>query len=99
MLWSPPEYSRGKTTTTLISFDCQVGSLPFTYLGLTLGTTKPNIEEFLPLIKKVERRLGGISNMLFHGGKLELEFHKGSSLNWTNTGSIAFGEDLTCDLK
>lgn len=49
-------------------FDCQARSLPFTYLGLPLGLTKPTIEEFFPLIKKVERRLGSISNMLSQGG-------------------------------
>lgn len=53
-------------------FDCQAGPLPFTYLGLTLGLTKTTIEEFFPLIKKVERRLRGISNMLSQGGKLQL---------------------------
>lgn len=37
------------------TFDCQKGSLPFTYLGLPLGTTKPKIEEFVPLIQKMEK--------------------------------------------
>jgi hypothetical protein len=27
---------------------CQVGSLPFTYIGLPLGTTRPYVEEFAP---------------------------------------------------
>lgn len=34
-----------------------VGSLPFTYLGLHLGTTKPAIEDYSPLMNQVERRL------------------------------------------
>jgi hypothetical protein len=28
-------------------FGCQIGSFPFTYLGLPLETTKPRIEDFL----------------------------------------------------
>lgn len=46
------------------TFGCSEGSLPFTYLGLPLGTTKPRIQEFLPLVNKYERRLGGISTFL-----------------------------------
>ena len=29
-------------------FGCSVGSMPFTYLGLPLGTTRASIQEFLP---------------------------------------------------
>lgn len=51
---------------------CQTGNLPFTYLGLPLGTTKPNIEDFLPLIQRIERRLTCTSSFLSQGGKLEM---------------------------
>jgi hypothetical protein len=47
------------------TFDCQTGSMPFTYLGLPLGTTKPKIEDFLPLVQKVERRLTSTSTFLY----------------------------------
>lgn len=53
-------------------FNCQTGSLPFTYLGLPLGTVKPNIEDFLPLIHRVERRLACASAFLSQGGKFEM---------------------------
>jgi hypothetical protein len=49
---------------------CSKGTLPFTYLGLPLGTTKPKIIDFLPMVSKCERRLGGISNMLSQAGRL-----------------------------
>jgi hypothetical protein len=39
------------------TFGCQVGSMPFTYLGLPLGTTKPSVQDFTPLLNRVERRL------------------------------------------
>lgn len=29
---------------------CQVGSLPFTCLGLSLGSSKPKFEHYLPLL-------------------------------------------------
>lgn len=54
------------------TFQCQKGSLPFTYLGLPLGTTKPNIEDFVPLMQKVEKRLQCTSMFLSQGGKLEM---------------------------
>jgi hypothetical protein len=53
-------------------FACQKGSLPFTYLGLPLDTTKPSIHDFLPLLQKIERRLTCTSSFLSQGGKLEM---------------------------
>lgn len=32
------------------TFGCLVGTLPFTYLGLPLGLTKPRVDEFLPMV-------------------------------------------------
>jgi hypothetical protein len=54
------------------TFGCQTGTLPFTYLGLPLGTTKQKIIDFLPLVNKCERRLGGISAMLNQAGRLQI---------------------------
>jgi hypothetical protein len=54
------------------TFECQTGSMPFTYLGLPLGTTKPKIEDFLPLVLKVERRLISTSIFLSQAGRLEM---------------------------
>ncbi|WVZ90370.1 hypothetical protein U9M48_036677 [Paspalum notatum var. saurae] len=46
------------------AFGCSTGSLPFTYLGLPLGSTKPKVEDFLPLVQKCERRLASTVNKL-----------------------------------
>jgi hypothetical protein len=54
------------------TFECHEGSMPFTYLGLPLGTTKPKIEDFLPLVQRVERRLVSTSSFLSQAGKLEM---------------------------
>jgi hypothetical protein len=51
---------------------CQVGSMPFTYLGLPMGTTKLTMQEFLPLLSRVERRLMGITPFTSYAGRLTL---------------------------
>jgi hypothetical protein len=53
------------------SFGCSVGRLPFTYLGLPLGTTKPTIQDMSPLVGMVERRLNASARFLGYGGRLE----------------------------
>jgi hypothetical protein len=52
------------------TFNYQTGSLPFTYLGLPLSNSKPTIQEFLPLVHRVERRLVSTATFLTQGGKL-----------------------------
>lgn len=52
------------------SFGCNTETLPFTYPGLPMGTTKPKIEDFLPLVERIDRRLSGTSSMLSYGGRL-----------------------------
>jgi hypothetical protein len=54
-----------------VSFGCQMGSLPFTYLGLPMGTTKPTIQDLSPLVGLVERRLNASARFLNYGGRLE----------------------------
>lgn len=61
------------TTTHLAQlFGCVVGSLPFTYLGLPLGLTKPKVIEFMPLVTRCERRLSFTSPFLSQAGRLEV---------------------------
>jgi hypothetical protein len=54
------------------TFGCSVGSLPFTYLGLPLNLQKPLVEDCLPLVLRIERRLISTSLFLSHGGNLQL---------------------------
>jgi hypothetical protein len=54
------------------TFGCVVGSLPFTYLGLPLGLTKPTVQEFLPLITKCEKRLVNTSTFMSQAGMLQM---------------------------
>jgi hypothetical protein len=53
-------------------FGCQLQDMPFTYLGLPMGTTKPRVEHFAPLMNRVERQLTAISSILTQAGKLQL---------------------------
>jgi hypothetical protein len=52
-------------------FGCVVGRLPFTYLGLPLGITKPTIQDLSPLVGLVERRMNASARFLGYGGRLE----------------------------
>lgn len=54
------------------TFQCQIRTLPFTYLGLTMGLRKPKLDAFLPLIQKIERRLSSTSHFLSQAGRLQM---------------------------
>jgi hypothetical protein len=54
------------------AFGCQIASLPFTYLGLPLGTTKPKIQDLTPIVTRLERKLTSISCFLSQGARLQL---------------------------
>jgi len=54
------------------TFNCEIGSLPFTYLGLPLNLTKPRVVDFTPLVNRCERRLAATSVFLNQAGRLEV---------------------------
>jgi hypothetical protein len=54
------------------TFGCSVGTLPFAYLGLPLGTTRPNIQDLTPIVDQLERRLNASARFLDYGGRLQL---------------------------
>jgi hypothetical protein len=54
------------------TLNCQTGSMPFTYLGVPLGLSKPRICHFLPLIQRIEGRLSYTSALLSQAGRLEV---------------------------
>jgi hypothetical protein len=45
------------------------GTYPFIYLGLPMGTTKPKVEDFSPLVNKVERRISATFTWLTMAGR------------------------------
>jgi len=46
------------------AFGCAIGSMPFTYLGLPMGTTKQRMEDLTPIMDGMERRLHACSSFL-----------------------------------
>jgi len=71
-LMVPINLEEEKLDLLAASFNCAKGSLPFTYLGLPLGITKPKVEDFLPLVSKCERRLQAASLFLSQAGRLQM---------------------------
>lgn len=51
-------------------YDCSVGNMPFIYLGLPLGDTRPMVLELAPLADTVEQMLNAFSRILNYGGRL-----------------------------
>lgn len=53
-------------------FGCMVGDLPFTYLGIPMGISRPKVIDFSPLVDRVERRLSATSALLSYEDRLTL---------------------------
>lgn len=51
-------------------FGCAIGQMPFTYLGLPLGTTRPSVSDLMPMVASVERRISVAASLLDYGSKL-----------------------------
>lgn len=60
----PINVDEAKWSELIGSLGCQLGTMCFTYLGLPLGTTRPSVREFMPILTRMEKRLMGISNLL-----------------------------------
>jgi len=68
----PIDLTAIKASPLVSTFGCNLGNMPFTYLGLPLGTTRPTIQEFNTLMSRIESRLNGISMLLLYQGRLIL---------------------------
>jgi hypothetical protein len=68
----PINVDHDKITALAATFGCMVGSFPFTYLGLPMGLTKPQVKDYAPLICRIERKLSASSQWLSHAGRLQL---------------------------
>lgn len=51
---------------------CQLGSFPFTYLGLPLSTNKLKTEDFTVMTQRIGRRITGCSTLISYDGRLQL---------------------------
>jgi len=68
----PINVQDGDVNALATALGCQVASMPFTYLGLPMGTTKPRMEDLTPLMDRVERKLSAFSSYLSYSGHLQM---------------------------
>jgi hypothetical protein len=66
----PINISDDKAQHLAMTIGCSIASMPFTSLGLPLGTTRPAVDEFLPFLNKIEKRMMGLNKMLSYQGGL-----------------------------
>ena len=52
------------------TFGCATGSLPFTYLGLPLGSSRPTVQDLSPVVDQMQRRLNASVRFLDYGSRL-----------------------------
>lgn len=62
--------SDAKLEITKSTLGCQLGSFPFTYLGLPLSNHKLKIEDFTAMMQRIERRISGCSTLIFYDARL-----------------------------
>jgi hypothetical protein len=53
-----------------------------------MGTSKPKVDDFIPLVQRIERRLTSTSNFLTQVGRLEMVNSVLSSLTTFHMGKI-----------
>jgi hypothetical protein len=66
----PINISPGRCFELAATFGCKPESLPSTYLGLPMGTTRPKMEDLVSIIQRIDRRLVGIADTLSYDGRL-----------------------------
>jgi hypothetical protein len=64
----PINISQDKAELLAGGFGCTVGTYPFTYLG----TTKPKVEHFAPLVSRIEIRISATATWLTMAGRATL---------------------------
>jgi hypothetical protein len=65
----PLNMSQEQAVILSSTFGCQLGTFPFTYLGLLMRTTKPRVKDYMPLMDKTERRLTSTFAFLTRAGR------------------------------
>jgi hypothetical protein len=68
----PINISDDKTQHLSQTIGCSVAAMPFTYPGLPLGATRPHVENFLPFLWRIEKRMIGLNKLLSYQDKLIL---------------------------
>ena len=69
---TPINISEDEATSLAQLMDCKIATMPFTYLGLPMGTTRPSMKDCAPSLDRVERRLNATVSFLSYGDNLVL---------------------------
>jgi hypothetical protein len=68
----PINVSTQKMDISAMTFQCQIGTFPFTYLGIPMGLTKPTLKAFMSLMQKIENQLISTSMYLSQAGRIQM---------------------------
>jgi hypothetical protein len=68
----PINIDSDQATALANAFECKVETLPFSYLGLPLGTTRPSVADLMPIVSRLDKRLSGISFLMSYTRRLTL---------------------------
>ena len=68
----PINISQERIQSFSVTLGCNVGTLPFSYLGMPLSLTKPKVSDFMIILQRISSRLAGCSTFLSYGEKLVL---------------------------
>jgi mannosylglycoprotein endo-beta-mannosidase len=68
----PINISSERSSSLAQVFGCNAGSFPFTYFGLPMGLTKPQVKDYANLIFRTERMMSATSQFLSLAGRLQL---------------------------
>jgi hypothetical protein len=68
----PINISQEEAEILSTQIQCNIASMPFPYLGIPMGTTRPTIRDLSPLTDRAERRLTASASFLSYGDTLIL---------------------------
>jgi hypothetical protein len=66
----PINVSEERAEVLINTMGCKRGEFPFTYLGLPLGLSKPTVEQCLPLVQRIQRKLMGLATFMAQASRL-----------------------------
>ena len=66
----PINISDDKAQELADTFNCRKEAMPFTYLGLPMGTTRPKVVDLMLMVSRLDHRLSGIANLMTYSGRL-----------------------------
>ena len=66
----PINMSDDKAQELANSFNCKKEFMPFTYLGLPMGSTRPKVADLMPMVSRLDHRLSGIASLMSYSGRL-----------------------------